>query len=184
MLYSHLHIYMFMQHHNDTIIKTHDKDAGRKTQEDFFRKIFTSHFIARVRKGCSRVACERELETEHKLHILTPLLWPSRCVFLVLPMLGSTPSGVSEGPLGRVWLSLPHLVSNSLGVCWQLHLISIFSGSQTPSGGFEGPLGRVWLSLPHLVSSCWQLLGPPNSTELNNNSTPTRSPTGSLKSNV
>ena len=31
-----------------------------------------------------------------------------------------TPSGVSEGPLGRVWLSLPHLVSNSLEVYWQL----------------------------------------------------------------
>ena len=29
-------------------------------------------------------ACESVLETEHKLHILTPLLWPSRCVFLVL----------------------------------------------------------------------------------------------------
>ena len=41
-------IYAFIQHHNDTIIKTHE---GRKTQEDFFRKIFTSHFIARVRKG-------------------------------------------------------------------------------------------------------------------------------------
>ena len=26
-----------------------NKDARRKTQEDFFRKIFTSHFIARVR---------------------------------------------------------------------------------------------------------------------------------------
>ena len=99
---------------------THDKDAGRKTQEDFFRKIFTSHFIARVRKGCSRVACEREVETEHKLHILTPLLWPSRCVFLVLLMLGSTPSGVSEGPLGRVVLSLPQLVSSCLEFYWQL----------------------------------------------------------------
>ena len=81
---------------------------------------FTSHFISRVRKGCSRFACERVLETEHKLHILTPLLWPSRCVFLVLLMFGSTPSGFSEGPLGRVWLSLPHLVSKSLEVCWQL----------------------------------------------------------------
>ena len=28
--------------------------------------------------------------------------------------------GFSEDPLGRVWLSLPHLVSNSLEVCWQL----------------------------------------------------------------
>ena len=64
---------MFMQHHNDTTIKT---DARRKTQEgtkqvDFFNNIFTSHFIARVRKGCSRFACERVLETEHKLDILT-----------------------------------------------------------------------------------------------------------------
>ena len=74
------------------------KEAGRKTQEDFFRNIFTSLFIARIRKGCWRVACERMLETERKLHILTPLLWPSRCVFLVLLMLGSTPSGGFRGP--------------------------------------------------------------------------------------
>ena len=97
-----------------------------------------------------RFACERMLETEHKLHILTPLLWPSRCVVLVLLMLGSTPSGLSEGPLGLVWPSLPHLVSNPLGVCWQLN--RVFS---------ECPLGRVWPSLPHLVSNplgvCWQL---------------------------
>ena len=46
--------------------------------KDFFTIIFTSHFIARVRKGCLRVACERMLETKHKLPILTPLLWPSR----------------------------------------------------------------------------------------------------------
>ena len=32
----------------------------------------------------------------------------------------ATASGVSEVPLGRVWPSLPHLVSNPLGVCWQL----------------------------------------------------------------
>ena len=136
-------------HHNDTTSKTDAwrKEAGRKTQEDFFRKIFTSHFIARVQKGCSRFACERVLETEHKLHILTPLLWPSRLSFLFSWCWGPLHRVFSEGPLGRVWPSLPHLVSNSLGVCWQL----------------------LW---------------DPNSTELNNNSTPTRSPTGSLKSNV
>ena len=115
-------IYIVIQHRNDTTSKTDAwiKDAGRKTHKDFFRKIFTSHFIARFRKGCSKFACERVLETEHKLHILTPLLWPSRCVFLVLLMLGSTPSGLSEGPLGPVWPSLPHLVSGCLDVCWQL----------------------------------------------------------------
>ena len=118
MLYTHL------PYHNDSIIVKTDarrkidagtNDARRKTQVDFFTIIVTSHFICKVRKGCSRFACERVLETEHKLHILTP-----RCAFLVLLMLGSTPSGLSKGPLGRVWLSLPHVISNSLEVCWQL----------------------------------------------------------------
>ena len=127
------------------------KDAGRKTQEDFFNNIFTSHFIARVWKGCSRFTCERVLEIEHKLHILTPLLWPSRCVFLVL--LDAQPEVL--GSTAWCWLSL-----------W--HLISIFSGPLTPSGVSEGPLGRVWPSLPHL-SIClefyWQLIWHP--TQLN-----------------
>ena len=43
-------------------------------------------------------ACERELEIEHNCNIFTPLLWPSRCVFLVLLMVGSTPSGFSRAP--------------------------------------------------------------------------------------
>ena len=145
-------------------------------------------------------------ETERKLHILTPLLWPSRCVFIVLLMLGSTPSGLSEGP--SVWCSLPYHISS----------LTLWESAGNCFGGFpSAPLGRVWLSLPHLVSTVWnstdnwyggfrgpprsgvafpttsglyclefdwQLLWDPNSTELNNNSTPTRSPTGSLKSNV
>ena len=156
MLYSHL------QRHND-------KDAGRTS--------FEKYSPLTLLQGFERLACERMLETEHKLHILTPLLWQSCCVFLVLLMFGSNPSGLSEDPLGRVWPSLPHLVSNPLGVFWQLH-----------RGFPRSPLDRVWPSLPHLVSNplgvCWQLLWDPNSTELNNNSTPTRSPTGSLKSNV
>ena len=86
------------------------------------------------------------LETEHKLHILTPLLWPSRCVFLVLLILGSTPSGLPRTP--RSGVAFP-----------------------TTSGLY-------------CLEVCWQLLWDPNSTELYNNSTPTRSPTGSLKSNV
>ena len=81
-------LYSHPQHHND---------ARKKTQEDFFRKIFTSLFIARVRKGCSRFACERVLETEHKLHVLTPLLWPSHCVFLVLLLFNQRPRAHSIG---------------------------------------------------------------------------------------
>ena len=157
---SHLHTctYICRIIHSDTTIKTHDKDgrrredakrneAGRRTQEDSFTIIFTSPFIARVRKGCSRFACERVLETEHKLHILTPLLWPSRCVFLVLLILGSTPSGFSRTP--SVGCGLPY--HNSSPTVWN-------------------STGNYFLDS--------------NSTELNNNSTPTRSPTGSLKSNV
>ena len=135
----------------------------------------TKYIPLTLLQGFERVvqglACERVLETEHKLHILTPLLWPSRCVFRVL--LDAQPEVL--GSTAGCWFSL-------------LHLISIFSGPLTPSGVSEDPLGRVWLSLPHLVSNSlefyWQLLWDPNSTELNNNSTPTRSPTGSLKSNV
>ena len=81
-------LYTHLPYHNDTIIIKTDarrkidagtNDARRKAheetkQEDFFTIIFSSHFICKVRKGCSRVACERVLETEHKLHILTPLL--------------------------------------------------------------------------------------------------------------
>ena len=88
-----------------------------KTQEGRRKKTFLEKYSPlSLLQGFERVvqgfACERVLETEHKLHILTPLLWPSRCVFLVLLMLGSTPSGLSEDPLGRVWPSLPHLVSS------------------------------------------------------------------------
>ena len=128
-------------------------------------------------QGFERLACERMLGTEHKLHILTPLLWPSRCVFIVLLMLGSTQSGLSVGPLGRVWPSLPHLVSNSLGVWWQLHR----GFPRSPSVGCGLPYHISSLTLWESAGNCF---GTPNSTELNNNSTPTRSPTGSLKSNV
>ena len=58
-IHSEKHVlYSHVPYHNDTIIKT---------QEDFFIKIFTSHFIARIRKGCVGFYCERELEIEQKL---------------------------------------------------------------------------------------------------------------------
>ena len=126
--------------------RTHEETTGRKTQEDFFNNILPLTLFVRVRKGCWRITCERMLETEHKLHILTPLLWPSRCVLFS-------------------W-------------CWgPLH------------GGFpRAPSVGCGLPLPHLVSTVWNYTGncfcTPNSTELNNNSTPTRSPTGSSKSDV
>ena len=145
---------MFMQHHNDTIIKT---DAGEtthamiKTQEDFFIKIFTSHFIARVRKGCSRFACERELEIKHNCNFLTPHSYGRHVVSFLFSWCstgaqGSTLQGAgflycilsassldpnSSGPqglFGLMWLSWPHLTPtasdlqlNWLELYWQLH---------------------------------------------------------------
>ena len=84
--------------------------------------------------------CERVPETEDKLQYWDPHSYGrQRCVFLVLQMLNRRPSGpalcwmmafftvsyqqilwslnsigVPEGPLGQVWLSLPHLVYNSV----------------------------------------------------------------------
>ena len=142
MLYSYLHVHSASRRH-------HNEDARRiKTQEGRHKKTSLEKYSPlTLLQGFEKLACERMLETEHKLHILTPLLWPSRCVFIVL-MLGSTPSGLSEGPLSLVWPSLPHLASNPLGVCWQLL-----------RGFFEYPLSRVWPSLQHLVSSVWNSAG-------------------------
>ena len=80
--------------------------------------------------------------------------------------------GFSEGPLGRVWPSLPHLVS------------TVWKSAGNCIGGFRGP-PRSDVAFPttsglYCLEVCWQLLWDPNSPELNNNSTPTQSPTGSL----
>ena len=92
---------------------------------------------------------------------------------LVLLMLGSTPSGLSEGPLGRVWLSLITSGLYCLEVCWQLHQ----GFPRSPSVGCGLPYHISSLTLWESAGNCF---GTPNSTELNNNSMPTRSPTGSL----
>ena len=73
---------MFMQHHNNTTIKT---DTRRKTheerkQEDFFNNILPLTLLQAFEKGYSMFACERVLETEHKLHILTPTTYDRHVV--------------------------------------------------------------------------------------------------------
>ena len=61
-LYSHMqiHIYIYTQHHNDTINKL--------TSEAFFREICVPLTLFVM------FACERKLETEHNCNILTPTL--------------------------------------------------------------------------------------------------------------
>ena len=153
-----------MQNHNDTIIK--------QRSEDFFRKIYTSPFIVRVRKGYSRFACERELETEHNCNILTPHSYgQQRCVFLVLQ--GCSTGGPEAHPL------LAFSTTSYQQLLWTSTL-----PTSNSIGGPEGPFGLVWLSLPHLVynSNCNCLTSV--LTELYNSSTPTQSPTRSLEWHV
>ena len=133
---------------------------GKRRNEGRMKTSLEKYSPLTLLQGFERLACERMLETEHKLHILTPLLWPSRCVFIVLLMLGSTPSGLSEGPLGRVWSSLPHLVSNPLGVCWQLHQ----GFPRSPSVGCGLPYHISSLTLWESAGNCiGAFRGPPRS---------------------
>ena len=167
MLYTHL------LYHNDSIIIKTDAHGNKgrriKTQEGRCRKTslqlyFTSHFIARVRKGCSRVcmwegAGDRTWTSYFDPTVMTVTL----CLSCSLRCL-----------------------TRGLGVhCWML---AFFMASYqhllwTPNsiGGFRGP-PRSGVAFPttsglYCLEFCWQLLWDPNST-------PTRSPTGSLKSNV
>ena len=178
--WSKLLLYSHPQWHNDKDAgrKTHDKDAERTSLEKYSPLTLLQGF----EKGCWRVACERMLETEHKLHILTPLLSPSRCVFLVLldaqpEVLGSTPSGLFRGP-PRSGVAFP-----STSGLWLSGILLA-----TASGVFRVP-PRSGVAFPttsglYCLEFDWQLPWDSNSTELNNNSTPTRSPTRSLKSDV
>ena len=118
-----------------------DAMNNRRTQTSL-QIYVTLTLLQGLEKGYSRFACERELETEEKLQYFDPDSYGrQRCVFLVLLMLNRmlwgplcwvlafftasyrqllwSPNsiGVPEGPLGRVWLSLPHLVYNSVSIC-------------------------------------------------------------------
>ena len=119
-----------------------------KTQEDFFYKIFTSHFIWKVRKGCVWFYCERELETEHKLLYFDPtVMTVTLCLSCSLGLLNRRPRAHSAG----CWLSL-------------LQLISIFSGPQTPSGFPRAP--SAGCCFPYHISSPTILNSTGNSTGL------------------
>ena len=143
---------------------------NKQTQEDFFRKIYTSHFIVRVRKGLLKVCVwEGAGERTETAIFWPPLLWPSTLY------LSRSPDAQPEA-----------LGFNLLCAGFLYCILSASSLDPNPSGLSEGPLSRVRLSLPHLVynsvSNCLELSLEPNCvlTELYNSSTPTRS----LKSHV
>ena len=156
---SHCHLH----HHNDTIIKT---------QEDFFINICTSHFIVRVRKGLLKFCVREGAGDRTETSIFWPLLlWPSALC------LSCSPDAQPEA-------QRPTLLGDGF-----LYCILSASSPDLNSSGLQGPFGLMWLSLPYLVyNSVSNSNGhcPLTSvlTELYNSSTPTWSPTRSLKSHV
>ena len=170
MLYSHMqiHTYIYAQHHDDTI--------NKQTQEDFFRKIYTSHFIVRVRKGYSIGFTVRGSWRPNRTSIFwpPPLLWPSALC------LSRSPGLLNRRPSGRA-------------LCW---MMAFFTASYqqllwTPTqSGAPSPFGMVWLSLPHLIynsvrsltATVWLLSSV--LTKLYNSSTSTQSPTRFFESHV
>ena len=90
-----------------------------KTSEDFFRKICTSYFIIRVRKGLLKVfQWDGVGDTTKTATFWPPLLWPSALSFSFSRAAQSeaqrpTQSDVPRASYAGWWLPLPHLVSNS-----------------------------------------------------------------------
>ena len=111
-------------------------DAMIKTQEDFFIIIFTSHFIARVWKVVWGFTVRGSWRLNINCNILTPLLWPSCCVFLVLLMLNRMPRG---------------------SLCWVIYYI-LSATSLVPKlhRGSRGP-PRPGVAFP--TTTCLQLSG-------------------------
>ena len=138
----------YMQNHNDAIDK--------QTQEDFFNKIYTSHFIGMF-------VCERELEIEQNCNILTPTLMAVSVVFFSFSRCSS---GGPEAQLSaRWWLSLLHLITNwsgpqtplgyprapSAGCGFPYHISFITHLISNSIGSLRAPSAGRWFSLPHLV---------------------------------
>ena len=133
------------------------------TSEDFFRKICTSHFTVRVRKGFLRVLLWEGVGDRIELqYILTPLLWPSAlCLF-------RSPDAQPEARGLSLLLSagfLYHILSlTGLRNYWEprgplrpgvaFPTISYQQPLRSPTqSGAPSPFGLVWLSLPHSVSN-------------------------------
>ena len=150
---------------NDASRKTQEEDtgrndAGRKTQEDFFNNILSLTLLQgfeRVVEGLHVRGCRRPN--------INFLFWPhcyDRHVvsFLFSWCWGPLHRGFSEGPLGRVWSSLPHLVSSCLEFCWQLHR----GFPRSPSVGCGLPYHISSLTLWESAGNCiGGFRGPPRS---------------------
>ena len=127
-------------------------DAMIKTQEDFFLKIFTSHFICNVWKGYSRFACERELRPNRNCNIWPQTYGRQRCVFLVLlwtPIQSGLPRAPSAG------CGFPYHVSSPTPSDLQLNCTA-FCSIRRPYITFKLPRGDMDM-LSRLRNFFWYL---------------------------
>ena len=139
----------------------------RKTSKDFL-KCVTSHFIVRVWKRLLKVLWWEGVEDQTELQYIDPHSYGrQRCVLLVLQ--GSSTGGPGAQLSAGWWLSLLHLITN-------------WSGPKTPSGFPRAPSAGCGFpyhisSITRLISNCLTFV----LTKLYNSSTPTQSPTQSLR---
>ena len=101
------------------------KDARRiKMQEGRHKKTSLQKYSPlTLLQGFERLACERMVETERKLHILTPLLWPSRCVLF----------SWCWGPLHR---GFPRASSVGCGFSYHISSLTLWESAGNCIGGF------------------------------------------------
>ena len=113
-------LYSYMQYHNDTIIKT---------QEDFFIKIYTSHFICKGSKRLFQVLWWEGAGDRAELQYFHPHSYGrQRCV---------------------CWLSLPHLISNlssTVPNCLTSVLTELYNSS-TRLHFYHSSPWNVWISI-------------------------------------
>ena len=109
---------------NHSLLYTHlhNNTMKKKDERRLFIKIFTSHFICKVRKGCVGFACERELEIEYNCDILIPHSYGRHVVSFL-----------------SFWCSTGGLGPNLLGDGFLYCILSASSLDPKLHRGFRGP---------------------------------------------
>ena len=155
--------------------RLNNKDARRKTQEedtgrnDAGRTSLEKYSPLTLLQGFERVVQDLHVRGCWRPNI-NFIFWPHcydrHVVSLLFSQMlnqrswGPLHRGFSEGPLGRVWPSLPHLVSGCLEFCWQLHR----GFPRSPSVGCSLPYHISSLTLWESAGNCiGGFRGPPRS---------------------
>ena len=129
LIHAEIYIYIYWIH-TDAMIKT---DTMTKTQEHFFIKILPLTLLQGFEKVVWGFTVRGSWRPNINCNILTPLLWPSRCVFLVLLMLNRKPRGSLCWVMAFFTASYQHLLRTST-----------HQGPKAPS---------AWCGFPYHISS-------------------------------